>query len=102
MSRVTIRGHKLYAALLACALAAACRADTPLPPLRSPTADERASSEQFFQHGQQQLSRLLESTLRRADSLFSGNRSLDAPTGSYLQLIARTTQQRARDGTDQY
>jgi hypothetical protein len=105
MDLVTKGSRLASAAALACsltALSAACRADTPLEPLRSPTPSERASSEQFFQHGQEQLSHLLESMLRRADSLFSGNRSLDAPTGSYVQLIARTTQQRARDGTDQY
>jgi hypothetical protein len=48
------------------------------------------------------MSRLIEATLRGADSLFSGNRSYDAPTGSYVQIIVSTLQQRARDGRSQY
>ena len=45
-----------------------------------------------------QMSNFLESILTRADSLFSGNRSYDAPTGSYVALGGAYTLRKNVDG----
>jgi hypothetical protein len=49
----------------------------------------------FIDRRHDHMSKLIEATLRGADSLFSGNRSYDAPTGSYVQIIVSTVQQGA-------
>jgi hypothetical protein len=56
----------------------------------------------FIDRRHDHMSKLIEATLRGADSLFSGNRSYDAPTGSYVQIIVSTVQQGAGDGRSQY
>lgn len=55
-----------------------------------------------LEHQHEAVSKLVEALLRRADSLFSGDYSVDAPTGSYVQLIARTTQRRPADASSDY
>jgi len=44
------------------------------------------------------MSKMLESVLRRTDSLFTGDRTFDAPTGSYILLGASLTSRREYDG----
>lgn len=44
------------------------------------------------------MSRMLEAILRRTDSLFTGDRTYDAPTGSYILLGASLTSRREYDG----
>jgi hypothetical protein len=68
----------------------------------SPEVDDESAAESFLEQGHERLSKGIEAMLRGADSLFSGNSSYDAPTGSYVQLVGKTIQQRASDGGSQY
>ena len=49
---------------------------------------------------QETASDFVEAILQRADALFSGNRSYDAPTGSYVMLGGKFTFRREQDGAD--
>jgi hypothetical protein len=82
---------------LACALpAAAAFADETGPQV----PDLGPAESSALDRSQETASAFVEAILRRADALFSGNRSYDAPTGSYVMLGGKFTFRRERDGAD--
>ncbi len=65
-------------------------------------AGERAPSGSFVDRSHERVSANLEAFLRRADALFAGPESHDAPTGSYLRLGGVVTLVRPKDGGHDY
>jgi hypothetical protein len=59
---------------------------------------ESEGIESTLDTSQERMSSFLEEILTRADSLLSGNRCYDAPTGSYLGLGSILTLRKAQDG----
>ena len=56
----------------------------------------------FVDRSHEKFSGNLEAFLRKADALFAGSESYDAPTGSYLQLGGAMTFVRPKDGDNDY
>jgi hypothetical protein len=83
--------------ILACALPAATAhaAET-----GSQVPDLGPAERSTLDRSQETASDFVEAILQRADALFSGNRSYDAPTGSYLMLGGKFTFRREEDGAD--
>jgi hypothetical protein len=96
MTPPSSRGWGALAAVFALA-AAAVQADEPAATSDAPAAQRPIPA---LEQQREAVSSLVEMLLRRVDALFSGTRSYDAPTGSYVMLGGKSTFRRGQDGED--
>jgi hypothetical protein len=88
------RGWSALLAVLALT-ALAARADETATRSDPPASETTATG---LERSRESVSSLVEMVLRRADALFSGSRSYDAPTGSYVMLGGKSKFQREEYG----
>jgi len=97
MTLTSSRGWSTLLALFALT-APVGRADEDADPSDTPPAQRQIPT---LERSRESVSSLVEMLLRRADALFSGSRSYDAPTGSYVMLGGKFTFRRSEDGDNE-